>query len=317
MTRLDTTRGGHALAASKRSSKVESTCRRGCACTTRSWWRARLRGCWAPRRRRQVQHKHPLHGRVAAVGQNDRATVAQQIPEELLAIERLPRSMHDRRSERRHRETGLRVQAEWILDRRALTAPAMHVDLETLRPRLSEAADAAHVLNMKYVGISSIAADARRTLDGYKRAADEFNEIGAKTETHGLRFTDHNHGYGLTEHDGRGQRRARSRAHSVAGEEIRSRTFLRRAGPRRQSGRGPAEELSILERFTLTSLFRRWLCRLHHFEVELAAALDEEHAVRGLVARRRMPVVPAGLHHVGTRTEAHLRFAFRRLDVRA
>ena len=30
-----------------------------------------------------------------------------------------------------------------------------------------------------------------------------------------------------------------------------------------------------------------------------------------------MPVVPAGLHHVRTRAEPHLRFSFRRLDVRA
>jgi len=64
-----------------------------------------------------------------------------------------------------------------VLDRNGLSAPAMHVDMDTLRTRLSEAADAAHALDMKYVGISSIPADERRTLDGYRRAADEFNQI--------------------------------------------------------------------------------------------------------------------------------------------
>jgi sugar phosphate isomerase/epimerase len=90
-----------------------------------------------------------------------------------------------------------------VLDRNGLSAPAMHVDIDTLRTRLSEAADAAHVLGMKYVGISSIPADDRRTLDGYKRAADEFNEIGARANKLGVRFTYHNHGYGLTELEGK------------------------------------------------------------------------------------------------------------------
>jgi sugar phosphate isomerase/epimerase len=89
-----------------------------------------------------------------------------------------------------------------VLDRNGLSAPAMHVDIDTLRTRLNEAADAAHVLGTTYVGISSIPADNRRTLDGYKRAADELNQIGARAGKLGVRFTYHNHGYGLTELEG-------------------------------------------------------------------------------------------------------------------
>ena len=89
-----------------------------------------------------------------------------------------------------------------VLDRHGLSAPAMHVDIATLRTRLGEAADAAHVLAMKYIGISSIPAAERRTLDDYKRAADEFNEIGARADKLGVRFTYHNHGYGLAELEG-------------------------------------------------------------------------------------------------------------------
>ena len=89
-----------------------------------------------------------------------------------------------------------------ILDRTGLSAPAMHVDVGTLRARLGEAAEAAHALEMKYLGISAIPADQRRTLDGYKRVADEFNDIGAKASKLGVRFTYHNHGYGWTELEG-------------------------------------------------------------------------------------------------------------------
>jgi sugar phosphate isomerase/epimerase len=89
-----------------------------------------------------------------------------------------------------------------VLDRNSLSAPAMHVDMDTLRTRLSEAADAADALDTKYIGISSIPADERRTLDGYKRAADEFNQIGARASKLGVRFTYHNHGYGWTELEG-------------------------------------------------------------------------------------------------------------------
>jgi sugar phosphate isomerase/epimerase len=89
-----------------------------------------------------------------------------------------------------------------VLDRHGLFAAAMHVDMGTLRTRLSEAADAAHALAMNYIGISSIPADERRTLDGYKRVADEFNAIGVRANALGVRFTYHNHGYGLTELEG-------------------------------------------------------------------------------------------------------------------
>lgn len=89
-----------------------------------------------------------------------------------------------------------------ILDRAGLSAPAMHVDVGTLRTRLGEAAEAAHAVGMKYVGISAIPADQRRTLDGYKRVADEFNEIGARASKLGVGFAYHNHGYGWTELDG-------------------------------------------------------------------------------------------------------------------
>lgn len=94
-------------------------------------------------------------------------------------------------------------QLRAILDRNGISATLMHVDLATFRTRLDQAAEAANTLGMPYLGITAIPAEARRDLDGYRRAADEMNAIGAKLARHGLRFSYHNHGYGLTEREGR------------------------------------------------------------------------------------------------------------------
>jgi hypothetical protein len=84
-----------------------------------------------------------------------------------------------------------------ILDSSGITSPAMHVGLGTLRKKLDETAEAAHTLGQQYAGIAAIPPEERRTLDDYKRMADEFNDIGAKAQKLGLHFYYHNHGYGL------------------------------------------------------------------------------------------------------------------------
>jgi sugar phosphate isomerase/epimerase len=94
------------------------------------------------------------------------------------------------------------AQVRTIMDDNGLTSPIMHVDLDTLRTRLDAAAEAAHALGQGYLGPSSIPAEARRNLDGYKRVADEFNEIGARMQKLGLRLAYHNHGYGMTKMEG-------------------------------------------------------------------------------------------------------------------
>ena len=88
------------------------------------------------------------------------------------------------------------------LDRHGLAAPSMHVDLDTLRDRLDQVGEAAHTLGHRYAGIASIPPERRRTLDDYKRMADEFNAIGAKAAPMGFRVLYHNHGYGLSPLEG-------------------------------------------------------------------------------------------------------------------
>ncbi len=90
-----------------------------------------------------------------------------------------------------------------ILADNGITTTAMHVGLDTLRNKLGETAEAAHILGQQYAGIASIPDEERSTLDDYKRMADEFNVIGEKAKKLGIRFYYHNHGYGLQEIDGK------------------------------------------------------------------------------------------------------------------
>ena len=94
-------------------------------------------------------------------------------------------------------------QFKEILESKGLRTPAMHVGLDTLRNKLGETAEAAHILGQQYAGIASIPEEERHTLDDYKRMADEFNIIGEKAKALGLRFYYHNHGYGLKEMEGK------------------------------------------------------------------------------------------------------------------
>jgi len=88
------------------------------------------------------------------------------------------------------------------LDAHGLTAPSMHVDLDTLRDRTSQVAEAAHTLGMSYAGLPAIPEERRRTLDDYRRMADELNTIGARAGTLGFTLLYHNHGYGFTPLEG-------------------------------------------------------------------------------------------------------------------
>ncbi len=84
-----------------------------------------------------------------------------------------------------------------------LRTPAMHVGLDTLRNKLGETAEAAHALGQTYAGIAYLPAENRKTTDDWKRAADEFNNIGKKAKALGIKFYYHNHGYGLKPVDGK------------------------------------------------------------------------------------------------------------------
>ena len=89
-----------------------------------------------------------------------------------------------------------------LLDANGLTAPAMHVELDTLRDRTEQVGEAARVLGHRYAGIAQIPPERRRTLDDYRRMADELNAIGARARPLGFKVLYHNHGYGFSPIDG-------------------------------------------------------------------------------------------------------------------
>lgn len=89
-----------------------------------------------------------------------------------------------------------------IFKEHGLKTPAMHTDLETLETRMDKLAEAAEILGFTYVGLPAIPDTARKTLDDYKKMADRFNKIGASARQYGLKFSYHNHGYGLQESQG-------------------------------------------------------------------------------------------------------------------
>jgi len=89
-------------------------------------------------------------------------------------------------------------QVRESLDRHRLTSPSMHVDFVTLRDRTEQIGEAAHEIGWRYAGIASIPEDRRRTLDDYRRMADELNAIGQRAKPMGFKVLYHNHGYGLT-----------------------------------------------------------------------------------------------------------------------
>ncbi len=93
-------------------------------------------------------------------------------------------------------------QVRDVLDHNGMTSPSMQTDLESLRTRMSELAEASHIVGHRYVILPSLRPEHRTSLDAYKRSADMFNEIGAQAVRHGIRFAYHNHGYGFTEIDG-------------------------------------------------------------------------------------------------------------------
>lgn len=95
------------------------------------------------------------------------------------------------------------TQMKELLKKNGMTAPSMHTDLDTLTVNMSQLAEAAHVSGTEYVVLPAIPEEKRKTLDDYKRLADDFNKIGSEAKKGGVKFAYHNHGYGLKPVDGK------------------------------------------------------------------------------------------------------------------
>ena len=96
----------------------------------------------------------------------------------------------------RHDPTDVRA----MLDRLGLTAPSAHVPVEALRADMGQVLAAATVVGHQYIICPFYQA---RTLDDWRRAADEFNRFGAAARARGVQFAYHNHHFEFTPVDGR------------------------------------------------------------------------------------------------------------------
>ncbi len=83
-----------------------------------------------------------------------------------------------------------------VLDDVGLTAPATHVPLDALRDDIGGVLEAAQTVGHAYVVLPWIDGDDRpNDVDGYRRFAEELNEIGARVQEAGVQFAYHNHDF--------------------------------------------------------------------------------------------------------------------------
>jgi len=65
-----------------------------------------------------------------------------------------------------------------LMKQNNLTVPSMHTDLDTLQNRMDKLGEAAQLLGSEYVVLPAIPEEKRKTLDDYKKIAEDFNKIG-------------------------------------------------------------------------------------------------------------------------------------------
>jgi len=89
-----------------------------------------------------------------------------------------------------------------MLDRHGLDAPSGHISL-TPAEQWRRALDGAHVVGHRYLVVAYIPAEARKTLDDWKRAAENFNRAAAEAKAAGVQFAYHNHDFEFAPVQGR------------------------------------------------------------------------------------------------------------------
>lgn len=90
-----------------------------------------------------------------------------------------------------------------IMKQNGMTIPSVHTDYDTLQQNMEGLAKASSVLGFEYVCLPAIPEERRKTLDDYKRVADDFNAIGERAKKYNLKFAYHNHGYGFKPMEGK------------------------------------------------------------------------------------------------------------------
>lgn len=84
-----------------------------------------------------------------------------------------------------------------------LDAPSAHVPIEAVRADWPRVLEAAHAIGHEYLVVAWLPEQERRTLDGYRAAADLFNHAGEQARAAGIRFAYHNHAFEFAPVEGR------------------------------------------------------------------------------------------------------------------
>ncbi len=95
------------------------------------------------------------------------------------------------------------AKVKTILQRHGLRAPAAHVTIDVIRRDWARTLDAANAIGHRYIVVPWLPEQDRRTLDDYKRVANEFNRLGAEAKRSGIRLAYHNHDSEFVPVDGR------------------------------------------------------------------------------------------------------------------
>lgn len=92
-----------------------------------------------------------------------------------------------------------RKPAEILADLQSagLTAVSTHGDINLVRKEWDSALDTASALGLRYITINWLPPETRRTLDDWRRIADDFNSAGEKARARGLRLAYHNYDVSL------------------------------------------------------------------------------------------------------------------------
>jgi sugar phosphate isomerase/epimerase len=90
---------------------------------------------------------------------------------------------------------GKRTHAETraALDRLGMTAPSAHISLQTLRTDLDAQIAIAQTIGHRYITVPSLGGSIPENADGWKKLAEEFNQIGTKLQARKLGLAFHSH----------------------------------------------------------------------------------------------------------------------------
>ena len=89
-----------------------------------------------------------------------------------------------------------------LLTANGLTAPSAHIGLDMLQDTWARTLDAAKSIGHEYLIVAYLPEERRRTLDDYKRIAEQFNRAGQDAQKAGIKFGYHNHDFEFTKLEG-------------------------------------------------------------------------------------------------------------------